>query len=313
MLEEITAQLLEAKERRDRGLSLRDQLPLMREELAREVYQLHALEASMDACQAKVDKLQSISVSAIMASLTGRKESQLTACLEEIEHYQKEFDACVTEVAKLETQLNQSESDLANMDQLNQVFEQLLEQKKTLICQSHSEQADQLKNLTSQITLSKRNRQDFNKAIQIGEDAIERMFSLIRSKGRARNRGINSRAGGVLIAAAVNQVMQGNPAKPAIRRVSEGLEKFHQSILQLGYHSDHPRDKHIMELAAVVASSSTNLSKSGASQIVWDASQENPIMDAVQEIVGLLKEDLKDILKQIKTVETEIQTLIENA
>ncbi len=313
MLEEITSQLLKAKEKRNHGLFVHRQLPQMRDELARKVYQLQSLEACIDECQAHVDKLQSLSFSAIMASLTGQKASQLTTCIEEIERAKKELDSCAAVVTTLEEQLNQSESELGNMEQLNQTYEQLFDKKKMAITQAGGDHAAKIDSLSNQINELKGNRQIFKSAIQGGEEAIKRLFSLMKTKGRARNKGINTHASGALVATAVNHALQGNPAKSAIRRATEGLEKFHQSILHLGYNSTHSRDAHIMQLISIIAAFSADLSSRGASQIVWDAKQEGPILDAVQETVGLLKEDFKEISKQIETLVVELQSFIENA
>lgn len=313
MLDAINARLQQAREHRDQCQSRRNRLPPLREELKREAYRLQSLEACLDEIQLRIDKLQSASFGALMASLLGRKDAQLAEYEAQLAELQEEFTACERAVVELDVQVKEVESDLGDVDAVEAEYQALLKQKEQLLVERGGESAQALSELLDQLSRARSYEVGLEKAVQVGKHLTERLHSMTRSVGRARTKGLASAAGGVLIAATVNTVMQGGTAKPAVERVVTGLEELHSAINGLEWSSEKPRDERVLQLAAGVAGFATDVQVRGASGMVWDASSVAPMLDAVQELVGHLKDIAAETSGQVKSLEAERQRVIEDA
>jgi len=313
VLDTINARVNEAQERRDEYRSHRSRLPLLREELAREAYRLESLEACVDEIQAQLDKLQSGSLSGMMASLLGRKESQLAERQQQLAELQQEFDACEKSVVELAEQVQEMEADLGDADAIEAEYQAALDEKQQHIVQSGGAQAERLNGLIDQLSCAKSYEAGVQKAVQVGKHLTERLHSMTRTVGRSRTKGIASATGGALIAAAVNTVMQGGSAKPAVGRVIDGLEQFHEAINSVEWSSDEPRDERVLQLSAGMAGFATEVKTRGAKGMIWDSSSIGPMLDAVQELIGHLKDIAAETASQVKAIEAEKQRVVEEA
>ncbi len=314
MLDTINARLNQAQEQRDQCRFRRTQLPLMREGLSREAYRLQSLEACVDEIQAQLDKLQSGSLSGMMASLLGRKESQVAERQQQLTELQEEFDACEKLVVELDEQAKEIEASLGDADAAEAEYQAALEQKQQFIVQSGGAQIERLNELIDQLSCAKSYEAGLEKAVQAGKHLTERLHTMTRSVGRSRNRGITVlSAGGLLMAAAVHTVMRGGSAKPAVGRVVDGLEQFHDAIGALEWSSDEPRDEHILQISVGIAGFATDVKSRGAKGMVWDTSSIGPILDAVQELIGHLKDIAAEITNHVKALEVEKQQIVEAA
>ena len=313
MLETINVRVNEARANRDQCRSRRSRLPLLREELSGAIYRLQSLEACVDEVQAQLDKLQSGSLSGMMASLLGRKETQLAERQAQLTELQQEFDTCEALVVELDEQVKEIEANLGDADAIEAEYEAALGQKQQALVEIGGAQAERLNELIEQISCAKNYEAGFEKAVQVGKHLTERLHSMTRSVGRSRTRGIASTAGGLLVAAAVNTVMRGGTAKPAVGRVIDGLEELHDAINALEWSSDEPRDERILQIAAGIAGFATDVKSRGAKGMVWDMSSVGPMLDAVQELIGHLKDIAAEITNHVKALEAEKQQIVEEA
>lgn len=313
MLDTINARLSEAQGNREQCRSRRSRLPLLREEFTREAYRLQSLEACVDEIQAQIDKLQSGSLSGMLASLLGRKETQVAEGQQQLTELQQEFEACETLVVGLDEQVKEFEANLGDVDTIEVEYQAALEQKQQLIVQSGGAQAERLNELIDQLSCANSYETGLEKAIQAGKHLTERLHTMTRSVGRETEASPCCRRGGLLMAAAVHTVMRGRSAKPAVGRVIDGLEQLHDAINALEWSSDEPRDEHILQLSAVIAGFATDVKSRGAKGMVWDTSSIGPILDAVQELIGHLKDIAAEITKHVKALEAEKQQIVEAA
>jgi len=313
MLDEINARLRDARTKRDEQRLLRGSLPRLEEDLKREAYRLQSLEACLDDVETQVRKLESASLNALVASLMGNKEAQLAERKRELADFQQQLEACAAIVADLSQQIEQAQGDLDGADDAGAAYDALLEQKQTMIQDAGDEQAARLKDVLEQLDCAAGYRNGVDRTIHSCEHVTERIHSLTRSVGRARTKGINARAGGALLAVAVNTAMQGGTAKPAVKRVVEGLEALHADINKLEWRGDHPRDERVLELSSAVAGFATDVQSRGAMEMIWDSSCTGPMLDAVQELSGHLKDVSAEMTEQINSLEAERNAIVEHA
>jgi len=313
MFDEINARLEQARTQRDQQQALRGSLPRLHEELKRETYRLESLESCLAEVEEQVRKLESASLGALVASLMGNKAAQLAERKHELADFQQQFDACAAVVAELTDKFERAQSGLSDDEAAASEYDALIEEKQKLILDGPVERAEQLAEVLNSIDQAKQYRSGVERAVQSGHHASERMHTLTKSAGRARKKGISSVAGGVLIAAAVNTAMKGATAKPALKRVAEGLETLHEDINKLEWNPDEPRDQHVLELAAAIAGFAANVQSTGARQLVSDTSSLGPVLDAVQETIGHLKDISAEMTDEIKSLEAERTSIVESA
>jgi len=313
MLDTINARLSEVRQRRDDCQAHRSRLPLLREELTREAYRLQSLEAALDEVQMRVDKLQSASLAGMMASLMGRKESQLAEHEAQLAELQHEFEACEKLVVELDEQVRGIEAHMGDAEELEAAFQAALREKEQFIVEQGGPDADRLGELIEQVSCAKGYELGLQKAVQVGRHLTERLHSMTRAVGRSKTKGIAAAAGGALISATVNTVMQGRSAKPAVGRVIEGLEEFYEAINNVQWNSDEPRDERVLQLASGIAGFATDVKSRGAMGMVWDKGTVGPMLDAIQELIGHLKDVAAETAGQVKSLQTERQQIIEQA
>lgn len=310
MLEQVNTHLREAKQRRDESLAIRSQLPRQREELSREMYRLRSLEARLEDMQAYIDKLGSVSLAALASSLLGRKEQQLAECHEQLAALQKGVEECAAIVAGLSDQIGKSEASLNDADDIDREVEALLAHKQDLVMETGGTIGEALREVVENLECAKTYHHGLDIAVQVGNHLTDRLHSLTRSVGRARNKGISPSAGGAFLATAVTAVMRNSSAKPAVQRVIDGLERFQNAVTELELNEDDPRDARLLSLVDVVAGFAAEVKSQGASGAVADSSHIGPMHDALQEAIGHLKDISAEVSDQIKSLEAEKQSLL---
>lgn len=313
MFDEINARLAQARAKRDQQQALRGSLPRLQEELKRETYRLESLESCLAEVEEQVRKLESASLGALVASLMGNKAAQLAERKREFADFQQQFDACAAVVAELTDKFEQAQSGLSDDEAAASEYDALIEEKQKLILEAQIERAGQLADVLRNIDQARLYRNSVERAVQSGHHVTERIHTLTKSAGRSRRKGMSSVAGGVLIAAAVNTAMKGATAKPAIKRVAEGLEKLHEDINKLEWKADEPRDQHVLELAAAIVGFAAEVQSTGARQLVSDTSSLGPVLDAVHETIGHLKDISAEMTDEIKSLEAERRSIVESA
>lgn len=313
MFDEINARLELTRAKRDRQQAIRSSLPRLQEDLKREAYRLESLESCLAEVEAQVRKLESASLGALVASLLGNKQKQLAERQREFADFQQQFDACAAVVAELTDKFERAQSGLTDDDAANSQYEALLAEKQKLILEARDERAEQLGEVLQNIDQAKQYRTGADRAARSGEHVLERIHTLTKSAGRARHKGISPLAGGVLIATAVNTAIQGSTAKPAIKRVADGLETLHDDVNKLEWKGDQPRDQRVLELAVAITGFATQVQSTGARQLVGDTASLGPMLDAVQETIGHLKDISAEMTGEIKSLEAERQSIVESA
>ncbi len=297
----------EALQELTRQQEARRSLPSLQEKKGQLEWKLRSVESCLEKINREIRRLEK----SLIASLFGGKEQKIETKRQEAEEMQQQFDECGSELRAVEEELASVDGQLTDPHELEQEITCLYEEKARQIMDAGDETAAQLGDLDQARNGAKIHRQEVNKAERIGKNLLERLFSMTKSVGRARTKGVNSGAVGAIAATAINAVMQNQTAKPAVNLVQTGLGEFMDSLRKLQIPAEEKRGHVLEKLQQDFATSATEMAACGVSGMVWDSSGASQLVDSVQEAIALLKELSKEAEREASDWEEQWRSLIE--
>ena len=297
----------EALQELTRQQEARRSLPALQEKKGQLEWTLRSVEGCLEQINGEIGRLEK----SLIASLFGGKEQKLEAKRQEADAIQQQFDACVSELRAVEEELASVDGQLTDPHELEQEITRLYEEKARQILEASDEAAAQLRDLDEALNGAKIHRQEVSKAERIGKNLQERLFSMTKSVGRARTKGVNSGAVGMIAATAINAALQTSTAKPAVNRVQAGLSELADSIGKLQIPAEDKRGHVLEKLQQDFATSEAEMAACGVSGMIWDSSGTTQLVDSVQEAIALLKELSTEAQREADTWEEQWRALIE--
>ncbi len=309
MFDDLNTRLEDAKRQVDQQQRLKQKLPLARENLTKEAHRLRMLEYQLQQVTDDLTALESVTLSSFVEWLLGRKERKLTEGREEVAELQKNYDECVDTIATLDKELHELEQQLEQLGNVDETYQTLCDDIRRLIIEEGTDASGRLGSLTEGLGRAKTEIRKVKTAIQTGEHLLERLCSMTRTAGRARNNTVRSTGVGAIAAVATNAINR-RGVRGSVNRAEEGLARFGQILGELDLSSDTPTDLALAGLGPVICASCAELSVGGA---IRDRGAAGPFLDTVQEAIGHLREKSKEMEQHIRDIEQEQRTLIENA
>jgi len=285
----------------------RRSLPALHEKKGQLEWKLRGLESCLEPVNGEIGRLER----SFIASLFGGKEQKLEAKRQEADAMQQQFDECVSELRTVEEELASVDGQLTDPHELEQEITRVYDEKARQIMEAGDETAAQLGDLDQARNGAKIHRQEVNQAERIGKHLLERLFSMTKSVGRARTKGVNSSAVGAIAARAINAALQSSTAKPVVNRVQTGLGEFVDSLRKLQIPAEDKRGQVLEKLQQDFATSEAEMSACGVRGMVWDSSGVSQLVDSVQEAIALLKELSKEAAREAGDWEEQWRALIE--
>lgn len=309
MYDDLNTRLEDAKRQLDRQQRLKQKLPLARENLTKDAHRLRMLEYQLQQVTEDLAALESVTLSSFVEWLLGRKERKLTEGREKVGELQKNHDECVGTIATLDKELHELEQQLEQLGNVDETYQTLCDDKRRLIIEQGADASGRLGSLAEGLGKAKIEIRKVKTAIQTGEHLLERLCSMTRNAGRARNNTVRSTGVGAIAAIATNAINR-RGVRGSVNHAEEGLARFGQILGELDLSSDSLTDLSLAGLGPVISASCAELSVGGA---IRDCGAAGPFLDTVQEAIGHLREKSKQMEQHIRDIEQEQRTLIENA
>jgi chromosome segregation ATPase len=311
MLNDLDAQIAEARQQLGDRERIKQTLAATRERLGRKNYDLNVLEACLASIEADVKAFESITLASLWDSMLGRRDVKLNEKREEAASMHQEFEQCAADVSTMGQQVKEMEEQLTALADIDRTFQSLCEQKQQEILERGDEQAEQLRGLVDELIACRAERQRVEKAIQIGKHVHERLSSMTSAMGRARNKTVHAGAAGALVSAAVTAVLRA-PAGGSVDRAVKGLEEFGNAVGELS-HADNHRDTELIRLSTTVRECAATLAGQGVTGLVFDYGAAGPGVETVQDALGHLQDKREELLKHIAGLESERIAIIGNS
>jgi len=308
MIEILDTQMKEAKERLTLWQQLRPQLPAAEEKLAEKRYELQAIEDCLAEANEEINRLESASLSSMMDALLGRRYDKLTDKREEAAALKLEHDECLESIAAAKNAVQAIEQQLAELSDAGERYQALCEEKLRLIIEAGGDGAAEVSELSTRLDLAKGERHKLQTLVNTGRQLLDRMHSMTKSTGRARGKSVSMYALGVIPALATNAITS-QSARGSVNRARDGVERFHRALGELDLSAGTQSDIEIMRLITVMEGCCGDLSFRSA---VSDIGSAWPIVDAVQDVIGHLKDKSKKVDQLVADLDTQRITLIES-
>ncbi|MFQ5590879.1 MAG: hypothetical protein ACE5HE_06940 [Phycisphaerae bacterium] len=309
MPDDLDARIEEAKQQLAERQLLQARLPSMQENLMNEAQRVRMLEYRLEQLSNDIKKLEAVTLASVMESVLGRREGRLAQKREEEAELQRAYDECVDVIATLDGEVKEIEEQLKRCGDVEGTYRSLCDQKQQLILAEDTSAAERLSAVAEELSRAKIEHHKLRTAIQTGEHLRERLHSMTRAAGRARNKRISHFGPGLIAAVATNAITR-QTARGAVNRADEGLARFGRCLSELDLSGGSPIDSELLRLGPMICVSAGELSLGSAMR---DRGAAGPFLDSVQEAIGYLKEKLKETQQQIRELEDEQRSLIENA
>jgi len=310
---DLNRRIQEAKECVEQRQSLARALPAAQERRTLECNQLLALETALDEIDANIKALESFTLTGFLEGLFGRKEHKLSEARDERYTLQEQFDECARAVEDIDAEVKDIAKRISEIGDADDAYQFLCDQKHNLIVERADASAAQLEELCLQIEGAKTRRHSLATAIRIGKNALERLHSMTKTLGRARNKMLQR--GSVaeqVLCAPFNQASK-KIAQGAVDRAEDGVVQFHQLLDELDLSGDELADAEIKRLKPALAELNAELAAKSMEVLLDDSVTVGSLLGVVQEISGHLKDKLKETESRVDAFQRQRLDLIESA
>lgn len=283
----------------------------IQEELGTKKIQQKELKKILEKERKDFEKLEDLSLSSILLSLTGKKEEKLDKEKEEYIIAKLIYEDCIKQINELETQLDDTNQLLINYEEVDKRYEDLIKEKEELLIREGGNLGNKLKNKILNIDQLKVDMKELREAINAGKDAL-RSLNLVEEKlNSARNWGTWDILGGGLISnmakhSAINEA--NNIAKTA----QVDLKKFKKEL------SD------VNEFTSIQVNLSSFASFADfffdgilsdwfvQSKIKDSLNNVNEAMREIEVIISDLNQNINKLENNLKELELEVKNILNN-
>lgn len=286
---------------------LKARLPELRETLGQENYGLHAIEGCLAELDDELEALQSVTVTSIVQSLVGRRERSIKRKQEEMDELCLEREKSHQAIAHLEQKISDIEALLPQMKDLDATYATLSRAREDAIVSNGGERGHALRKLTTRLDTAKAQHHRLERTVQSCKHFMDRLGSMGRTLNRAWNKQISMQNRGVIFNVASRQIAQGS-----VKRAENGFERLCREVEELHLDSDNRLDDQIMVVGVNIAAVAAGMEGASAHHMVFDGSAGHPQINAVQELMGLLKAKTKDVQALIDSLDRERDALIQD-
>ena len=133
---------------------------------------LNELETALIKEQEDVKKLESISISAIIAHLRKNKEERLAAEKAEAYYAKSKYDIVVTELSDIDSQIKAVENSLKQLSKCEEDYKNLLQQKMNLIKESNNDSAKKIFSFEEEIHNNQNEIKEIKEAVLAAQNVF---------------------------------------------------------------------------------------------------------------------------------------------
>lgn len=199
MFTEINKEIFELKEKIRVKQKLESLRNMVNEELRKKNAQKIVLEDLFIKEGKDVERLEGTSISSIFLSLIGKKDEMLDKEKEEYLSAKLKYEECLSDIKKLEEELQYSKNELKNYTGLTERYNSLIKEKEERFILEGGEKGREYKEMLDKTDDLKLDIKEVNEAIQAGQRACSALEDMKKSLKTAKSWGTWDMLGGGLI------------------------------------------------------------------------------------------------------------------
>lgn len=271
-----------------------DRLRQLREDVTNETYRVQSLEQCLQQAKDAVYALESMTVGSVFATLAGSRDRKLAARQTELRDVQDRYDHAVARLQSLARELESVEPLVASSPQAAHAENPSRADGSADDGRTDRRNAARAPAGDAPAMSTEERRRVLHAAIERGRTLMERLHSLTSATGRARNRSGAGRPLGALGAMAMDAV-GAHGARAAVQRVQEGMRAFNDKVAEVEFSEGTELDLELIRLAAETRHFEAELGAHSVTQLVMLGAGEGPLLEHVQNFVGLLDAKLDQL------------------
>jgi DNA repair exonuclease SbcCD ATPase subunit len=303
----IDHRLQEAKARCAQRAELTEKVPKLRDAIGQCDYRLQILEASLNTIVRQAAKLNAVSLGRILSGLTGTRRQKTAELEEQAKEIQSQVDECADALAALTEEFERASAQLESLKDAELEFQKLLDEKRKSAVQSGAPAAASLSDVEAEFETLKEAQRNVKKAIEIGEAMRERAHQMTKALGRGKTALMFGRPG-----AAITNFVARQGASGSMKRAEQGVSQLAERILKINLNPEVEIDAELLRVAANLDAAGSTLSEDSTGRYLCDMGMASPLLDAIQEALGLLRMKLELVEPRLKKVTEERRQLIES-
>lgn len=310
MPNDLERQISDARQTIERREAVEARLAEAREDRTSAEYRLEALTTYVEQAEAVVQDLESSSIGTLLSTLTGSRERKVAAKQMELQSLQEKQQETIDQLNVLKSEVASLETELTNIANVAETYEALCRQRQSEVLAGGGASAAKLKELTADADRLSEIERQCKSAIESGETVVERIRAMAGAVGRAKNKMIMPSALGALGQVTLGAIAA-KGADPAVKRVSEGLEQFHEKLQAIDCSANTDLDMEITRVTTDVEQSCVEISGTSAARLAWGGGMEAVIQELVFNVLGLVKGKLDRVEQALKENRKQQQRLLE--
>lgn len=259
-----------------------------------------------------VEKLERLSLTNLYHVIKGDKNDRLYEERKEVLAAKLKYDEAVLDINKLNDEIDDNRNKISALGNLEKEYEEIIREKENLIKSGGYSELSELNNIIEKQIDLKNRKKEIEEALSAGDMVIDSLGQVQDSLDSAGNWGTYDMLGGGLIATMAKH-SRIDEARDEIDRTQSLLRKFHRELKDVGENTN----------INIEIGSFMTFADYFFDGLFADWSVQNSINDAkdrvyetlmrVQELVSMLKRDMRTAETELGKLEEEKFKIIENA
>ena len=311
MYNEINEKIYELKDRLRTKEKL-DSLKLMGSgELKKKELELEVLAQMLEKEKKDVTRLESMSISSIFLDMIGKKEDKLDKEREEYLVANIKYEECLKDIEELEKEIDYCNNQLKNYLGIKEEYEKILEKKEALILSGDSEIGEKIRINQDKLNQLKLDEKEIKEAINAGDKANTALWGMKKNLESAKSWGVWDMVGGGLVSNMVKHSAI-NDANKSGRDAEHYLKIFKKELSDVNEFTDIKIDITSFAKFADFFFDGFFVDWFVQSKINDSLSNVNKTYERIDSIILGLRKSLDQIQEQEKSLELEINKLLES-
>ncbi len=232
MLEELTQDIMSAKEDLRRKRDLKSSLDGARRSLRRQREKLRELKARLSAERADVEALEELSLRGLFHTILGNKEEQVKKERQEALAAKLRYDECREAITALEAEVAELQCQLEQLGDVEARYRALLHRKEQVLRQSGGAAARRLLELSEAQADARSDVREMREAISAGSAVLSSLDSALSALRGAEAWGTVDLLGGGVLTTAVKHGRV-DEARRWTHRAQQDLRRFRRELSDL--------------------------------------------------------------------------------
>lgn len=269
------------------------------------------LESIMNNEQIDVDKLEKLSMTAILYTIIGKKDDKLSAEREEAYAAKMKYDVAAAELTDVKERITSINEELKALEGCVEKYQELLDEKKKIVKLSGGAGLDKILNFEEQILNAKNKRQEIKEALTEGAAAKSSAKDVLSSLSDAENWcNFDFISDGIIADIAKHNAL--DEAKVKVEKLHVNLRRFKTELTDIKIDSNINVEIDSFSKFADFFFDGFISNVSILNQIYDSQEKVKMVITKIDEVLNALKKMQKENQEEIKNLEWELGEVITN-